>query len=144
MRSSSSFGIAVVVLVAGLLPSNAISQTKPQSEWILITQNSDDTKFYSGKRGSYELSSTKAGTPIALIMGQIEDKKAKNVTYSKWYVTTADCESGLGKLVLLKVNGDFDGETDYVAKGNNIASGIGDMICAIYLSNKREQEGKGV
>ena len=144
MKSSSLFGIAIAVLTAGLFPINAVGQTKPQSEWILITQNSDDTKFYSGKRGSYELSSTKAGTPIALILGQIEDKKTKNVSYGKWYVTTADCEAGLGKLVLLKVNGDYDGEVDYVAKGNNIASGIGDMICGIYLSNKREQEGKGV
>lgn len=144
MKSSSLIGIATIALMSGLLPTNAISQTKPQSEWIWIGENSDGTKSYSGKKGSYELSSTKAGTPIALILGQIEDKKTKTVSYGKWYVATADCESGLGKLVVLKVNGDYDFETDYVGKGNNVASGIGDAICGIYLSNKRGQEGKGV
>lgn len=122
----------------------ASPNTPAESEWVVIAQNSDDTTFYSGKSGSFEITTTKAGTRIAMILGQIEDKKLKTVTYNKWYVTTADCDAGIGKLVVLKVNGDFDNETDYVSKGKNIASGIGDMICDIYQSDKKEKNGKSV
>ncbi len=137
---------ALIALIVGLTPAGQVlsAQEKESSEWVPITQNSDDTKFYSGKKGSYELTSTKGGTPIAMVLGQIEDKKAKNVSYGKWYVTAAECEAGIGKLVILKVDGDYDGEVDYVSKGNNIASAIGDLICGIYLGNKKAREAKGV
>lgn len=122
----------------------AYAQQKPESDWVLIAQNSDDTKFYSGKRGSYELATTRGGTQIAVILGQTEDKKSKNVTYGQWYVTTSDCEAGLGKLVILKLSGEYEMEADYISKGKNIASAIGDVICGIYLSNKKKQESKGM
>ncbi len=136
----------LIALIVGLTPAGQVlsAQEKESSVWSLITQDRDDTKFYSGKKGSYELTSTKGGTPIAMILGQIEDKKAKKFSYGKWYVTAAECEVGIGKLVILKVNGDYDGEIDYVSKGNNIASVIGDLICGIYLDNKKAQEAKGV
>ena len=142
-------GVKLVSVMAVALACSSVSdavraQQKLESEWVLIVQNSDDTRFYSGKKGSYELTTTKGGAQVAMILGQTDDKKSKNVTFRKWYVTTADCDAGLGKLVILKLNGDYDTETDYVAKGNNIASGIGDMICGIYLSNKKKQESKGV
>jgi hypothetical protein len=84
------------------------------------------------------------GAAIAIILGQIEDKKAKEVSYRKWYVTTADCEAGVGKLVILKVDGTYDMETDYVSNGNSISSDIGDVICGIYFDNKKAQEEKGL
>jgi hypothetical protein len=137
---------AFFILIIGLISAGqALSaQENPNSEWVHITKSSDDTKFYSGKKGSYELTSTKGGTPIALILGQTEDKKAKSVSYGKWYVTAGDCEAGVGKLVILKVSGDYEMEADYVSKGNSIASGIGDFICSVYFYNKKEQQDKGV
>ena len=142
----SSFYSVLVIATCGFasFTGQLRAQDQSDSEWILIVQNSDDTRFYSGKRGSYELSATKGGAPIAMILGQTEDRISRNVTYNKWYVTTSDCEAGIGKLVTLKVSGEYDFETDYVARGNNIASSIGDLVCSIYLDNKRVRESKGV
>lgn len=131
------FGMAVTCQVLN-------AQERNSSEWVLIAKDFDDRMFYSGKAGSYELTSTKSGAAIAIILGQIEDKKAKEVGYRKWYVTTADCEAGVGKLAHLKVDGTYIVETDYVSNGNSIGSRIGDVICGIYFDNKKAQEEKGL
>ena len=79
-----------------------------------------------------------------MILGQIEDKKNKSVTYGKWYVSTSDCDAGLGKLVILNVNGDYNFESDFVANGNNIASAVADLICNIYRTDAQERRDKGI
>ena len=86
----------------------------------------------------------RSGIDIALVLGQVQKQKNNKVTYSKWYVTTSDCERGLGKLVILNVNGDYDFESDFVTEGNNIASGIADFICSVYKFDKKQKQGKGV
>lgn len=114
------------------------------SEWVRIANNSDGTLIYSGKKGSFELTTTKGGEDIAVIVGQTEDESTKNVVYMKWYVTTADCEAGLGKLVVLKVGGEYNFETDFVSGGQNIASGIADSICAVYRSKQSAKKSKSI
>jgi hypothetical protein len=118
--------------------------TASTSDWVLLTQNSDDSQFYSGKRGSYELTTTKNRTSVATILGQTENKNDKTVTYNKWYVSTSDCDAGMGKLVVLKLNGDFAFEAAFVSKGTNIASGIADVVCGIYASDLKKKQGKGI
>lgn len=116
----------------------------PDSQWVLVAQNSDSTDIFSVKKGSFEFTKTKGGTTIAVVLGQLEDKKKKSVSYYKWYVTTDDCANGIGKLVMLKINGDFDFETDYVSGGKSIGSSIADTICGIYLDAIKTEKDKGV
>lgn len=143
MKNSSTVLAMSLALVTAFFSTGSIG-AESESEWVLITQNSDDTRFYSGKKGSFELGTTKGGTPIAMVVGQVEDKKDKSVAYQKWYVATSDCDAGMGKLVVLKVSGEYDMETEFVAKGKNIASGISDLICNIYRSDLNEKQNKGV
>lgn len=146
MNAKTNIGLSLAWTVAVALTASAAapSPSANNSEWILITQNSDDSRFYSGKRGSFEITTTKAGESVAMILGQTEDKKDKSVSYGKWYVSVKDCNAGLGKLVILKISGEFDFEADFVAKGNNIASGIADVICGIYEADRKAKQDKGV
>ena len=146
MNAVAKAGLSLAFTLAVAVSANAAppSSTANESEWIPITQNSDDSRFYSGKRGSFEITTTKAGESVAMLLGQIEDKKDKSVSYSKWYVSAADCDAGLGKLVVLKISGDFDFETDFVAKGNNVGSGVADIICALYEADRKVKQGKGL
>jgi hypothetical protein len=141
--------VIAIFAIAGSLcwcPQTMAEQpkTSEKSEWIFIASNRDDTRFYSGKRGSFEIVTTKGGTQAAMVLGQIDDRKDNTITYNKWYVSTSDCQSGIGKLVALKVGGDFDFEADYVAKGESIASSIADTICAVYRSDTETKEAKGI
>lgn len=140
--------ISKTLLTLGLLltlqPLFAQETAKEDSQWIYIAKNSENTDTYSAKKGSFEITSTKSGTEIALILGQIENHKNNKFKYNKWYVATSDCERGMGKIVILKVNGDYDFESDFVADGNNIASGIADFICSVYKLYKKQKQGKGV
>lgn len=131
-------------LLLTLQPLFAQGTGKEDSPWIYITKNSENTDTYSAKKGSFEITSNKSGTEIALVLGQVQQKKNNQFNYNKWYVTTSDCEMGMGKIVILKVNGDYYFETDFVAEGNNIASAIADFICSVYKFDKKQKQGKGV
>ena len=137
-------GLAIVIAIGAATTGQGALAQEEGATWIEFTKNSDGDEIYSGKRGSYELTTSKAGTPIALVLGQVQDTTTKSITYSKWYVATRDCDAGLGKLVVLTVGGEYEGEVDYVAQGNNVASALGDIICSIYFSNKAEEQSKGV
>lgn len=148
MKIAKIIVAALIITSVGLYEQATVSAAEPKSaeasEWISITSNSDDNRFYSGKSGSFEITTTKGGVSVAMLLGQINDKVKKTVTYKKWYVSTSDCESGMGKLVALTISGDYDFEADYVAKGDSIASYIADTICSVYRSNIEAREAKGV
>lgn len=131
-------------LLLTLPPVLAQGAGKEDSPWIYITANSENTDKYSVKKGTFEIAKTKSGTEIAVVLGQIQRKKNNQIDYNKWYVSTSDCEKGMGKLVILKVNGDYDFESDFVADGNNISSGIADFICFLYKFDKNQKQGKGI
>lgn len=142
--NSLSKSLLALGLLLTLPPVLAQGAEKDDSPWIFIATNSQKTDTYSAKKGSFEITKTKSGTEIALVLGQIEDKKNNITGYKKWYVSTSDCKNGMGKLVVLKVNGDYDFESDFVADGNNIASGIADFICSVYRFDKNQKQGKGI
>lgn len=122
----------------------AQSKGAESSEWIFLANNADNTTTYSAKAGSFEVTSTKGGAPIALILGQIHDKKTNKISYSKFYVSVRDCERGTGKIVGLTIEGEFSFESDYVSKGENIASYLGDFICSVHRLSEEANEAKGI
>lgn len=139
--------IAAVVIVTStysLLSATAAPPPENDSEWIPITQNIEDTQFYSGKKGSFEITTTKSGLNVATIIGQTEDRKQKSATYNKWYVSIDDCDAGMGKLVVLKINGEYSFEGDFVSGGKNIASRIADVICEIYQNDLKNKDSKSI
>jgi hypothetical protein len=54
------------------------------------------------------------------------------IIFRKEYVTAQDCRIGHGKLISLNIDGSYAGEVDYVSEGGTVASGIADMLCALY------------
>lgn len=90
--------------------------------------------------GSFLISKSRAGLPVAVATGRVVSKKTTQVYFEKWYVTVQACAKGSGKLVTLTLEGDFKFENDYIAKGGNIASDLGDMLCIL----QKRQDGKGI
>lgn len=144
LRQKAMMAATLLMSAYSTLSGAAEPIKSEESEWIFITENVDYTRLYSGKSGTFELTSTKAGNSVAMILGQIEDKTNKSITYGKWYVSTNDCEAGMGKLVFLTISGEFNRESEFVSSGNNIASGVADFICSVYHLGLEEKKGKGV
>jgi|SRR6478672_8280973 len=115
-----------------------------ESSWVPITKNAEGTIHYSGRKGSYEVVQTKGGDSIAVIIGQTDNKQTKGIKFSKWYVKTDDCAAGFGQLVILKINGDFDFDSDFVADGNSVASGVADFICDLYREDQKARQARGI
>lgn len=147
MKPIKQIGAILFISCSVHSPIPALAATpKPSdnSDWVAIVSSSDNSMLYSGKKGSFELTSTKGEIPIAVLLGQTENKKNKSITYNKWYVSTSDCERGLGKIVFLKISGDFDFEVDYVSKGDSVGSSIADAICTVYKSVVEANDAKGI
>ncbi len=100
--------------------------------------------MYSIRKGSFEITKTKAGTPIAVVIVQDTEKKTQNITYNQTYVTKSDCLNGLGKIVSLDTSGQYLYENDFVSDGNSIASSIASLICGIYNDELKKQSDKSI
>ena len=118
------------LLAAFLLASYSLSAYS-QTEWIFVANTSDDSVRWEAKPGSFEFSETKDGTPIAIIVGKITNKKTSIVALYKWYVSAEDCGRKMGKVVSLNVSGEFVLESDFVFDSGNISSGLAEFICTV-------------
>ena len=136
--------VTVVMSLAFSASMASESSSKETPEWFVITNSSDNTKIYSGKSGSLEITSTKSGVPVVTIIGQIEDKTNSEFQYNKWYVPVDDCRKESGQMAILSISGDYIDEVGFVLGGNNIASGIANVICGGYDIKKKDIEGKGL
>jgi hypothetical protein len=140
--------ISAAILTALTISTSAAEAATPRKEnndeWVFVAENNDSTHIYSGKKGSFEITTTKSGIEVAMIVGQTENKRDETVIYNKWYVSTSDCEAGIGKLVVLKIDGSFSFESDYVSGGKNVASTIADTICQIYRVSLEDRQGKSI
>jgi hypothetical protein len=75
---------------------------------------------------------------------QSKYKPTDEIDYRKWYVSADDCLAGIGKVVVLKTDGTYLYENDYVSEGDSIASSGGDIICAVYKAALEDQSKKGI
>lgn len=109
--------------------------------WFHIATSSDGNDDYSVKMHSGELTQNKDGQIIEVIVGQVSHKRAQTVEVVKWYVATTDCAQGYGDLVILDIDGNYEGKTAFAQGGKNIASGIASIICAAAKSNGQKSVG---
>ena len=124
------------IILAGAMMLGATSAFC--QDWINITSN--DTTRYDGRAGTRLLGKTKAGTPMVIAQGRVFNTIEKSYSYQKWYVSLADCKAGYGKLIVLKLDGEFYLETDFVENGGSVGSAIAEMLC----TPVKEQIGKGI
>jgi len=107
-------------------------------DWLPVA--STDGFIWEGRAGTRTYATTRSGTPALVAQGRIFDKKEKTYNFYKWYVTVEDCKAGFGKLITLKMNGDFSFENDFVEGGGNVASSLAAMLCY----PEKEKAGKGI
>lgn len=103
-----------------------------QTPWVEVAASKSLAVDF--KRGSFEIGENKGGKTLAVALARIRDLSNDNLEFRKHYVTTIDCDRGHGKLVSLDLEGNYVADIDYVSQGNTLASGIGDMLCALYVS----------
>jgi len=126
------------LIIRAFLCSTALAQT----DWIPIAGTDD--KVWHVKPGSLEISQTKGQTPIAVVIGRTGDKKTRQIQVYKWYVSLADCQRELGKVVSLNVDGSYAFENDFVFSSGNVASAMAESICGAYFYQVKYREKKGM
>lgn len=101
--------------------------------WVEVS--SSDEIVVSFRKGSFDVSKNHGGDTIALAIAQLVMKGSQNVEFRKFYVTSSDCRLGYGELVTLDLNGEFLSSAKFVSQGGSVASGVADMLCALYASS---------
>ena len=122
--------------IFGLLLSFSLSVVA--QDWIKITES--DGNRYDGKAGTREFSTNRAGKQIITAFGRTYAKSDKKYDFVRWYVTVEDCKAGYGKLVTLKMNGDFWFDNDFVENGGTVGSRVAEILCYPV----KEEQSKGV
>lgn len=120
-------------------PSKKKSPTKytPRPGWFYITES--DKSVYEGKNGTFEIVNTKGGKRVASLLTEIRGINGNNkVSHYERYVPVTDCRKGYGTVVALGLDGAYVFESDWVADGSNVASGLADEICSLlkYVESK--------
>lgn len=128
-----------------LSTSAAVTAAYGQSDgWISVTESVDNNIVWEAKKGTYELTKNSAGEEISLLVGKLDNKKTKEINIEKWYVATADCKQGFGKIVTLDLNGKFQYENSFAEGAGNIATAKAMFICAVYKYGQKKIEGKSL
>lgn len=105
--------------------------------------NSDDA-VWDIKSGSLEEIKTKGGNAIVTVVGRISNKSTKRIDVSKWYVSLADFDRKMGKIVTLDIDGKYKYENEFVDSSGSIASAIAELICGAYQQRVTERATKGI
>lgn len=123
----------------------AVTTAYSQSDgWISVAESVDSNNVWEAKKGTYELTTNRVGEEIALLIGKLDNKKTKEISIEKWYVATADCKQGFGKVVTLDLNGKFQYENSFAEGAGNIATSKAMFVCAVYKYSQKEIEGKSL
>jgi len=125
-----------------LAAASAGAQDREDSAWRRFGLT--DKAEFSWRRGSFNVSQTKAGKTVASLIVQSKYKPTNTIEYHKWYVSAEDCLAGIGKVVVLTLDGTYLYENDYVSEGDSVASIRGDFICAVYKAVLTEKSEKGI
>lgn len=109
--------------------------------WVTVGESEVSTD--SIKLDTLELSTNKADERVAAAVGR-QVSKTGTVTIRKWYVRTADCEAGYGKLVTLSTSGEFIFDNDFAEGSGSMASGKAEALCYFYKAVKANREAKSL
>jgi hypothetical protein len=111
-------------------------------EWIPLSGT--DELSWEGLTQSREIVTNKGGKQVYVLIGRVVNKKTKAITPEKWYVTTDDCENGMGKIVTLDMSGNYKYENDFLIGSGNVASSLAGMLCYEVTKRKKENAAKSL
>lgn len=115
-----------ILLVLGVCSAGpAIAQ---QDEWITLGRT--DTATWEMKPHSLSFTELR-GVPGVMIVGQVTMRKTERVKLGKWYVSISDCERGMGQLVVLSIDGEYQYKNDFAFDARTATSGVAEYICAL-------------
>ncbi len=115
-----------------------------QDTWIRLIGSADGAQIYYGMRGSYEVSTNKAGDQIVVMTEKIEDTTVRKIELQKIYVRTQDCIRKMGKAVILSIDGTYKYEFDFIFDAGSVGSYRAQFLCEILLKDLKEKAGKGI
>jgi hypothetical protein len=134
------------MLCLAIAPNVSVAQTTAGSSslWIQIAESADSEATVQARRNSFEIAKNQSGVPIATITVQITLRSTSRLEYLKYYVTTADCSAGEGKLVAVSTTGAYKFENDFVSGGASVGSNIADIICGLYKGTLAKDAAKSL
>ena len=133
--------LAAVIGCCSLLPVTQAAQInlgQPKIEvpepiaptvWGLLGTSKDQKITFEAKHQSGAFAENKDEEPIVIMDGRIQS--ATEVSFVRWYVRTAECKLGSGRLVTTYPSGKVIYEMPFTLNGANLADFIAEVLCAM-------------
>lgn len=130
--------------IAGVLMGLACSGVlaSGDDQWVVTAET--DTFEFAMKKGTGEITKNRAGDDIFVVVSRMYDRKTKNISLGKNYVTLSDCLKKQGKIVTLGLDGEYQFENDFVFDGGSAGSENAEFICAVYVHELNKMSKKGI
>lgn len=114
--------------------------------WTEVAANASRTAVKEIKDGSFEVSQNKSNEEIAVVTGRTlsGSQTSPSIALEKWYVRTGDCQRGEGKIVTLRLDGEFKYDNDFLLDGGTVASGVAEIICLIHTRQAENRRKKSL
>lgn len=107
-------------------------------DWYTVA--SSGTYKFEAKIGTFQVGKNDSGKQVALVTGRTVNSEDHSIQLEKWYVPTANCRQGEGKIIATDLDGAFLYDNNFVFDSGNIASAKAMFICSIY----EYQRGQGL
>lgn len=98
------------------------------SSWFEIAHSADYTSY--GKKGSFH----NAGGSSSILIQEVGEYD-RRVSHYKASIKNKDCDNGYGVVSYHHLDGKLDFRSEYMADGNSMTDGLGDLICGFRALN---------
>jgi len=115
-----------------------------ESKWVFIASSTSKQQKFEIKSGSLEISKTRSGTPIAVVIGRDYGPSTSKIDVWKAYVPLKDCISESGIIVTTNMAGEYQYQNEFVFDGGSVASGLAEAICSAAKSQIKEASDKSL
>lgn len=129
------------IIPFGFLATSLLTMAQSDN-WIPIAAS--DTITYYALKESASVKKNKAGEQIVIFTVKSDNKKTKDITLEKMYVTVDHCLKKQGKAVVLNMDGEYKYEYDFIYGAGSVGSAKAEIICDMYGVNVEERNKKGV
>ena len=128
------------VCTMAFLASAALAESK----WIFIASSTSKQQKFEIKSGSLEISKTRSGTPIAVVIGRDHGPNTSKIDVWKAYVPLKDCISESGVIVTTNMAGVYQYQNEFVFDGGSVASSLAEAICGAAKAQVKEASDKSL
>lgn len=130
-----------MLLMCGLVVGTAAAEEN-NSSWVRIASTDVDGlhAVVSAKKGSFR-HDKKTSSMLVQQIATRKDNAESSVQFYKVTISDEACDNGYGSISYFNLKGQKEFDGDYIHEGENVASEVGAILCALKAKPQEQSQG---